>query len=185
MKADLSKLIRSHYDTYVIDSTGKPSLQDYGLFVGLPLALAIGCAIAQVKLPEGTQIALLTVSSLLSVFLFGVMLQVADRAMEWADAKPERGARTARQAKQLEELAANAGYASLACVTTAVMFVVVSVTKHEVQAIFSAFGIGLALHMLFMLMLVMTRLFTLTQGRLIDARTEGKVADMPRRRQHR
>jgi hypothetical protein len=184
MKADLRNLIRSHYGTYVIDRTGKPSWQDYGIFTGLPIALAVGCGVASVTLPEGTQIALLTVSSLLSVFLFGVMLQIADRAMGWADAKPERGARTARQATLLEELAANAGYASLTCVATAVAFVVVSVTKGDAQIVFSALSLGLALHMLLMLTLVMNRLFTLTQARLIDARTEGKVAEIAPSRRH-
>jgi hypothetical protein len=184
MKADLSTLIGSHYGTFVVDRTGKRSWRDYGLFIGAPLVLGVGSGIAGVTLPEGTQIALLTVSSLLSVFLFGVLVQVAARAMEWADAKPERGARTARQAEQLEELAANAGYASLTCVATAVVFVVVSVTKGETEVIASAFGVAVALHMLLMLLLVMTRLFALTQGRLVDARTEGKIAEIPRRRQN-
>jgi hypothetical protein len=82
----------------------------------------------------------------------------------------------------LEELAANAAYASLVCIAAAVAFLVVSVSHGVVLEISSALGVALGLHMALVLLMVMRRVFLVTQSRLNDARVLGAPVHGPRRR---
>ena len=118
-------------------------------------------------------VGLLTVSALLSAFLFGLMLQVADRAATWADSAPERGRATSDHATYLAELAANAGYASLVSILTSVAFVVASTSHGWVLRVAAALGLGLGSHLVLTLLMVMKRVFNLTLQRLRIARTTG------------
>lgn len=180
MKADPSRLVRAHYGTLVDARNGRPLVTDYIVFVGLPVAVGIYCGpIQQVKLPAAASGGLLTVSGLFSAFLFGVMLQVSQRAMDWADSVPRAGRDVSRHATFLRELAANAGYASLVSVVAAGLFVVAAVTSKSVLVVFSAIGLAVTVHLAAVLLMVMRRVFALTEERLKIARTgaELKPAD--------
>lgn len=171
MKASPLALTKAHYKTLVDARNDRPRLLDYAQFVGLPLATAAGCGLAGVRLPVGASVGLLTVAGLLSAFLFGVMLQISDRAMDWADAAPLPGVDTSRQAIFLAEIAANAAYAALVSIAAAAIFVVASVTTDTTLRIFSAIGLGLTLHLALVLLMVMGRVYGLTEQRLIAVRT--------------
>jgi hypothetical protein len=88
-----------------------------------------------------------------------------------ADDRPEQGPATSEQAIYLEELAANVAYASLMCILAAVVFVIASIGSHWVLRISSALGLAISAHLVLVLMMVMKRVFTLTQQSLVQART--------------
>jgi uncharacterized membrane protein len=106
------------------------------------------------------------------------MLQVSGRAMEWADSKPEPGQNTSEHAQYLEELAANAGYASLVCIVDAIIFVIAATASKQLLEAASGIGLALGAHLVLVLLMVMKRVFALTQERLVRARTG---ADQPRK----
>lgn len=178
MKADPSRLVQAHYATLVDARNSRPLLLDYGLFLGLPAAVTAFCGVQAVKLPVAASGGLLTVSGLLSAFLFGVMLQVSQRAMDWADMKPPPGRTTSRHATFLGELAANAGYASLVSFVAAGIFVVAAVTSKTVLIWFSAIGLGVMAHLAISLLMVIKRVFALTEERLKIARTGAESAEL-------
>jgi hypothetical protein len=183
MKFSPARLVGAHYKTYIDANTGKQRWQDHAWFEGLPLGVLAACWAIGVTLPIGASVGLLTVTGLLSAFLFGVMLQISERAMDWADTKPAKGPDTSEHAIFLGEIAANAGYASLVSVLTAAVFVAASVTVHTNPEILTAIGLALATHLALILLMVLSRVFALTQDRLTRARTEGTatVTQLPKR----
>jgi hypothetical protein len=173
VKANPARLVVAHYRSYVDQGTGRQLWQDHAVFEGLPILLFIGCVLAGVKIPAPASVGVLTVAGLLSAFLFGVVLQISQRAMDWADQAPERSGEISELAGFLGQISANAGYASLVSILTAAVFVVASVVSHWPLVLFTAIGLALALHMALMMFLVLSRLFALTQNRLLAARTKG------------
>jgi hypothetical protein len=170
-KADLWGVISAHRKSLRDASTGSRRLQDSLFFEGVPVAAAGACILANVRLATGTSVGLLTTAGLLSAFLFGLMVQVLDRAATWAESNPEPGPETSWHARYLEELAANAGYASLISVVEAIVLVVASTTRGWPLRAFSGVGVGLGCHLSLTLLMVMKRVFSLTQERLRVART--------------
>jgi hypothetical protein len=175
-------IIRAHRRTYVDARTDKIRWQDHLTFEGLPLVVLGLCVGFNVHLNSAASAGLLTVTGLLALFLFGVVVQVSARAMDLADERPEPGPAISRQAINLEELAANAAYASLVCIFAAVVFVVASIGSNWVLRISSALGLALGTHLVLVLLMVMKRVFALTQERLLRARTGADRVDKPSRR---
>jgi hypothetical protein len=171
MKALPTDLVRQHFKTYVDANTGRPMMGDYVVFVAVPVGVGVACGATGVKLPTGASAGLLTVSGLLSAFLFGVMLQVSDRAMNWADTSPQPSFAVTKHARFLGQIAANAGYASLISILACGTFVVASVTSRDVLVAFSAAGLALIAHLGLVLSMVMVRVFALTRERLIRVET--------------
>jgi hypothetical protein len=182
-KPDPRKIIRAQWRTYIDVHSGKTRWQDHLLLEGVPLAVFGGCLALDVRLGSAASAGLLTVAGLLSVFLFGVVVQMADRAIDLADSRPVPGPDTSAHAIYLEELAANASYASLVCITAAVVFVVASIGSHWVLRISSAIGLAIGAHLVLVLMMVMKRVFSLTQERLSRARTGADLANRSAGRQ--
>ncbi len=170
-KIDVRNILRAHRATYVDAITERRRVRDYLLMEGVPVALVIVCVVIKVEIHALLAAGLLTVSGLLSALFFGVMLQVSDRAMNWADSTPQRGAETSQHAIFLQELAANAGYASLVSIVAAIAYVVVSVSNGWLLRVASAVALGLGAHLVFVLLMVMKRVFALTENRLNRART--------------
>ena len=171
MKADPRGMIRAHRRTYIDVRTGTRRWWDVLVLEIVPVLLGLAAYLLKVELPAGASIGLLTVAGLLSAFLFGVMLQVSERAMDWADSAPMPGPETSAHATYLQELAANSGYASLVCIITAATFVIASVSSLWVLRISTALGLALALHMVLILLMVMKRVYALTVERLNRARS--------------
>lgn len=182
MKADPRGIIRAHRRTYVDARTGTRRWQDYVLLEILPVGIGAGCLIFGVKLATAASVGLLTVSGLLSAFLFGVMLQISERALDWSDSSPEPGPDTSAHAIYLGELAANSGYASIISIAAAGVFVVSSFTSGWWLRISSALGLALAAHLGLILLMVMKRVFALTQQGLNRARTGADRKDSSHRR---
>lgn len=181
-KIDVTGILRAHYRTYVTADTGKQRWQDHALLSGVPVAIAVACGVGNVQLQPAASAGLLTVAGLLSAFLFGVMLQISQRSMDWADSAPLPSPETSAHAIYLGELAANSGYASLISIAAAAVFVVASVSSDWVLRISSVIGMGLAAHMALVLLMVMKRVFSLTQGRLNRVRTGADCRDARSRR---
>jgi hypothetical protein len=181
MKANPLSLVRAHWATYVDARTGRVRWQDHAIFEGIPVLVIVGCGAASVHLSTITATGLLTASGLLSALLFGVMLQISARAMDWADTSPEPSKETSEHANYLRELAANAAYASLVCIVAAIIFVVAATASKQVLEVASAIGLALGAHLVLVLMMVMKRVFALTDERLIRARTGAHDSQRDRR----
>ncbi len=173
------RIVRAQHGTYVNARTGRPHWPDYAVFYGMPLLTVAICLWRDVELSVAAATALLTASGLLGALLFGVMLQVSDRAMSWVDQGPTKSKQTSDHAAFLNELAANAGYASLICIASAAAYVMAvtsapDTAKEEGGVLLgaaSAIGLGLGVHLILILLMVMKRVFALTEQRLTQART--------------
>jgi hypothetical protein len=170
-KANPWTIVQAHYGTYVDARDGRRSWRDWTTLAVLPAAVLVGCLAGNVALKPTASAGLLTVCGLLSAFLFGVITQVSQRAMDYADSRPSPSRETSSHAADLEELAANAGYASLVCIGAAVIFVVASIGSGLVLRISTAVGLALGAHMIMVIFMVMKREFTITQERLNRARS--------------
>ncbi len=166
IKANPSSIVRAHLAAYRDNRTGKILLRDHLLFEGLPL-VALGAALVlRVKLTVPTSAGLLTVTGLLAALLFGVMLQISDRAMQWADDPPPQSPETLDYSIFLRDIAANSGYASVVCMGASLAFVAASLFRGEALIACSAIGIALGLHLVLVVLMVMKRVYALTQSRL-------------------
>jgi hypothetical protein len=152
------------------------------VFEGSPVGVFAACVAFNVRLNSGASTGLLTVTGLLSLFLFTVVVQLSARAMDLADDRPEPGSATSEHVIYLEELTANAAYASLVCIFAAVVFVVADIGTNWVLRISSAIGLAIGAHMVLVLMMVMKRVFSLTQERLNRVRTGADRPDRSARR---
>lgn len=171
-KADPRAIVRAHWASYVDAATGRPRRRDQLVIDGLPVIVGLVCAWRHVHLPGAASVGLLTVSGLMSAFLFALMLQVADRATGWADTHPVPSQATTEHAVYLLELAANAGYTSLVSVAAAMTFVVSSAcSKGWPLLAFSCIGVAIGVHLVMTMMMVMKRVFGLTEDQLRRART--------------
>ena len=171
MKASPWLLIKAHYRTYVDARTGRIRWQDHLVFEGT-VAVVIGiCIWRDIHIGGVTAGALLTASALLSALLFGVMLQISARAMDWADTDPEPSRETTEHAVYLRELAANAGYSSLVCVAASLVYVVALTSHGRLLKAASVVGLGLGAHLVLVLLMVMKRVYALTEERLRLAHT--------------
>ena len=102
--------------------------------------------------------------------------------MEWADEAPEPSGATSEHALYLRELAANAGYSALVCVAAAITYVVTSTTAHRKLEVASAIGLALGTHLVLVILMVMKRVFALTEERLNRVRTGADKTVVPHKR---
>jgi hypothetical protein len=182
-KADPRSIIRAHRNTYIDAQTGRSRWQDKLAFEGMPVLAAALFAAFNVQLASAASAGLLTVLGLFGVYLFTVVVGLSARAMDLADDPAGQGPARSQHAIYLEDLAANAAYASLVCILAAVVFVVATIGSHWVLRISSAVGLALGFHLVLVLMMVMKRVFALTQERLRRARTGAdRIDDTPRHR---
>lgn len=186
MKANPWQLIRAHYSTFVAYPSGDRRYQDYALFWGLPMLVFVACLLLGATLPKGASMALLTTAGVLTAFFFGVMLQIAQRAMEWAERGPAPSTETTWQAEFLQQIAANAGYASLISIVAAAVFVgALIATAQWLLVVLSSAGLALATHLALLVAMVLTRIYALTTDRLVNAETgvtEGNVTHINNRK---
>lgn len=171
MKANPWRLIRAHYATLVDNRNGRPRVRDYLAFVGIPAAVFAAGWAEGVDLSKTASVGLLTVAGLMAAFFFGALLQVAMRAVSWADERPDPSRAVTRHADFLGQLAANAGYSALVAVSTAGSSLLTTVTGGTAHTILSALSVGLAVHLVLMLLMVIVRIFGLTQERLRHVHT--------------
>jgi hypothetical protein len=186
MKASPLTFVRAQFATYVDDRTGKQRWQDHLLFHGAPLVTFAVLGWLKVSLPTIASVGIVTVAGFMSAFLFGAMLQVSQRALDWLDEKPTPGENTTEHAEYLRQLAGNTGYASLVSIATAAVFVAASAAETaDLKALFAELGFALVAHLTLVLLMVMNRVLALTEDRLIQAETGGpsvtKISSLPRR----
>lgn len=170
-KADPSRIVGAHYRALIDVRTGKARKEDYGWFIGLPVLAGVGLGLGDVQLATSASVGLLTAVGILSALLFGLMLQLGDRAAEFADSRPAPGSRTSERATFLEEITASAGYGSLVAIAAAILFVVASISHGATLRVVSAFGLAVGVHLILTLMMVMKRAFALTLSNLNRARS--------------
>jgi hypothetical protein len=182
VKADPSPILKAHWQSLRHANTGRPYWPDYALFFGPSAAVLALALIQDFNLTDAAGAALLTISGLLSAFLFGATLQIYEHAYTLEHAGREPGEALSTQATNILELAANAAYAALVCILAAVAFAVTSLTGGEMSEVATAVGLALTMHYALILVMVMRRLFLRTQVSLERARTG---ADVPRERRRR
>jgi hypothetical protein len=171
-KADPRAIVYAHWGSYIDARTGHPRRRDQVVIDGLPVLAGLIGLWRHLHLPSPASVGLLTVSGLLSAFLFALMLQVADRASGWADTHPTPSRETSQRVTYLTELAANAGYTSLISIAAAITFVIASAcSKGWPLLAFSCVGVALGVHLVLTMMMVMKRVFGLTQDQLQRVRT--------------
>jgi hypothetical protein len=175
-------VIRAQHETYVDSRTGRPRVIDYALFDGVPLVIFVVCVWQAITLTPAAAGALLAVSGLLSALLFGVMLQILARAMDWVDAAPTPGRETTEHAYFMRDVAANAAYAAVVCVASAIAYVVATSSGGRTLELASALGIASGTHLVLVLLMVIRRVFALTENRLLEVRTgAAQAATLSRR----
>jgi hypothetical protein len=180
IKANPFPLIRAHYATLRNHDTGRLLPLDIAVSFGLPVLVLLYCRHKHVALPAAASGGLLTVCGLLSAFLFGAMLQVSQRALDLSDTGKQGESITAH-ANFLIGLAGNSGYASLVSIFASGIFVVATVTSGKVLMWFSAAGLAVLAHLAVAMLIVMQRIFSMTQERLLTARTGAENPPRPRR----
>ena len=179
MKANPWKLIQAHYRTLRDAETGKSRWQDYALFLGFPAGVYVLCILLEAELPPEASAGLLTATGVLAAFFFGVVLQVAQRAMDLADqtsepgnAKPDKA--TYWQIEFLKEIAASAGYACLISVLVAtVSLAALMATSKWLFVVFCSLGLALGVHLALLLAMVLSRVYALIVRRLRTAKVGG------------
>lgn len=182
MKANPWNLIQAHYATYVDARDGRPRLRDHFTFEGPPIVAFAASLVIGISLPVYACAGLLTALGLLGAFLFGVMLQIAEKAMEWAEQEPAQRSETSRHAIFLGQIAANAGYAALVSILAATIFVAATLTKGTALTILSALGLAVAAHFVLILLMVMIRVFAEIEDRLLTVRTGATVTPLARQK---
>lgn len=171
MKFSPLSIIQAHRRTYVDARTGRTAWSDVVVAEVLPVLVTAGMLIGRAHLDHTLAGGLVTVTGLMSALLFGVLLQVSQRALDWADTHPSPSAETSAHALYLTELAANAGYASLVALLAAVVLVGATLPYEPAYTLTSSIGTGLLVHLVLILFMIIKRVFALTVGRLNRART--------------
>jgi hypothetical protein len=171
LKVSPLSVIHAHRQTYIDAATGSSRLADKLELEVVPVGAAVAFLLFDVNLSEGAAIGMLTAAGILSALFFGLMLQISERAMDWADANPEPGPDTSRHAQYLIELAANAGYTSLVAIVLLGVLVGASVSTGWTLRVCSAIALGASVHLVLLLLMIMKRVFVLTSERLRRART--------------
>jgi preprotein translocase subunit SecG len=179
MRANPWKLIQAHYRTLRDAETGKSRWRDYALFLGFPAGVYVLCIFLGTELPPEASAGLLTATGVLAAFFFGVVLQVAQRAMDLADqtyepksVKPDKA--TYWQIEFLKEIAASAGYACLISVlAAAVSLAALAATSKWLVVVFCSLSIALGVHLALLLTMVLSRVYALIVRRLRTAKVGG------------
>jgi hypothetical protein len=172
MKFSPMRIIRAHRKTYSDARTGAVMARDLFVFETMPAVISLICVLLNVQLNTAASAALLMVSGLLGALLFAAMLQASQRALDWADSEPQQSTQTTAHALFMGQLAANAGYASLVCIVAAICYFVATVATDSALTLASAVSIGITAHLVLVLLMVMRRVYALTEERLNVARTK-------------
>ena len=159
MRSSPFRLIRGHYKSFEDPRDGKVRGRVAAEFVIPPMVAGALSVLLGVKMPSGASVGLLTVAGLLSAFMFGVVLQVSERAMDWADSQPERSKANTEHALFLQEIAGNAGYAAVVSIATAIVFAIATVADKALLIAATAVGIALFVHMVQLMILIMDRVY--------------------------
>ena len=167
----LRPILREHFLTLRYPR-GSPHLRDYlGLLV-LPTTLGLLAVLTGVKISVTTAAALVTVTGILAAFFFQLSVQLLNRAIELAHSNAEPSRETSEYANLLMTLSANSLYSALVSVSAVVAALLagtVSNGRFETALVFIT--ITIAAHLLWTMLLVISRVFHLTRERLIVART--------------
>lgn len=171
----LGLIVGQHYRTLRAPNVG-PTVRDLlGLLI-LPAALGSMAAVSGVKISIATSAALVTVTGILAAFFFQLSVQLLNRAADLAhsDAGPSR--QTSEYADLLMTLSTNAVYSALVSVAASVSALsagIVSCGWPETLVVCSTTII--CTHLLWTLLLVISRVYHLTRERLIVARTNNNA----------
>ena len=167
----LRPILREHFLTLRYPR-GSPHLRDYlGLLV-MPMALGLIAAIAGVTISGTTAAALATVTGILAAFFFQLSVQLLNRAAELAHSNPEPNRQTSEYAVLLMTLSANTLYSALVSVSAVVAALLAEIVSNgwsETALVYIT--ITITAHLLWTMLLVISRVFHLTRERLNVART--------------
>ncbi len=171
MGYNLTAIIRNHYRTYADVRTGVPLWREYSVSVVFPLAVLGICLATHVGLVGVVAVGLFVVSGIFGVSMFAAMVQMARRSTDWANSSPVPSKDTSFYATYLLELVASMGYAALVFILASAVFVVASTSSGWIGTVASSIGIAVGVHAVLVLLVIIKRLFAITQAQLNRART--------------
>lgn len=167
----LKPVIVFHYST-LRDPRSLPRLRDFAGFLFTPAALGVLAAILRIKISSTTAAALVTVTGILAAFFFQLSVQLLNRAADLALSNPTPSRETTDYASLLKLLSANAVYSALMAVAASTFALLAGISSCGwTETLFVSLTVFLCAHLAWTLMLIASRVFLLTQARLIFART--------------
>ena len=169
------KIIYTHYNSYINCNTKKIRWQDHMIFSCMPILSIILCFILQVKMQPVVISNFIIFTVMISAISFILMLYIANVAIDFLKTMPKKGVKTSSYAIYLEELSANAGYTFIMSLLTIFCFIMASTNTNIILNIFSAFSIGLFIHIILILFMMIKRIFAFTVQHLNYARTGEKI----------
>lgn len=177
-KVNPRPIVVAHLATLVDATTEKVRFTDYVVLYALPIGVAAVAAwrVSDLKIGEGLAAALLAVAGLFGAFLFQLSIQLMNQAATWADTQPTPSSTTSRYANLMGGLAANTAYACLVSIISAAVLIAAAVSVDGVgETAIVAVAIGLLVHLGLTLLMILRRVFLLSQMRLLAARTGASV----------
>ena len=132
-KLNIWKIIRDHFSTFTNYRTGRVSISDYLLFLGIPLALAVIAVWRNITFPSAVLSAMLSAFSIFAGLLLNLLLLICNFAnnQRFAGSDPA----TAMRRTFLKQVYFNLAFSIiLAICIVAVTLVSLSFASHQEQA---------------------------------------------------
>jgi hypothetical protein len=166
-------IIEGHYRTLVDARTGRVHKTDYFVQAGIPVvvgALAVW-RIDDLHIGVALAGALAALAGLMGAFLFQLSIQLLTQIAQWADSAPDHGVATSRYGVLLEELSANTAYACVIAIVCAACLVGSAVAEAGwPERLLAGLSIGLLGHLALTLLMVLRRVFLLSQEKALAGR---------------
>ena len=186
-KIDVSEVVLSHVGTLYDARAERPSRLDRFMQFGLPLLVALTLAGVGVRTPRTAE--MLGVVSFLGGFLFALLILVLQMATT-VSLETERAGVTKRSLRRLvvlRELSANVGYCVLICLVAAVVLLLGTISVAALgwnsmlrqlldqPSVFAFSVLAVLGHLLITLLMILKRIFTVTNRELdLAALTSGQ-----------
>ena len=164
-------IISRHQQTFV-GTDGKFQIRDILQQYGVPAVAGVVMFILDANISSTSAAALMTLTGIFAAFCFQLSVQILTRAAMWAEGDTSAGPATSKLATLLEELSANALYTALVAASASIMiFASGNISYGWLERVITAVATILIAHLAMTLLMVITRVFLLTQARLIEVRT--------------
>ncbi|MGU3652511.1 hypothetical protein [Mycolicibacterium sp. A43C] len=161
-KASIAPAVRAHYNTLRDDRTGSYRFWDFGLFVGMPVAVGLAVLYADFRMKDTA--AMLAGLAVFTALLFGLVIFVFQLRVQIKDDGRDR--ERPRLAKLVDYTFANVTYSVIVgIVTTVVAVVTAAISDPELgaPAWICALLTALALHLVLTILMCLKRIHSAYQ----------------------
>jgi len=168
----LGLIVAQHYRT-LRHPNSSPHLRDYLGLLMLPAALGSLVTIADATISVATSAALVTVTGILAAFFFQLSVQLLNRAADLVHSSNGPSQATSEYAELLMTLSTNSVYSAVVAIAASVFALSAGIaTCGWLETLLVCSTTVISTHLLWTLLLVMSRVYLLTRERLIAARTD-------------